>query len=89
VTLNIKQQTREFIQSNFMMGGVADFPDDASFMDLRILDSTGFLELISFVERTFDIRLSDSDMVPENLDSLDGIERFVEEKSAGRPEVER
>ena len=84
MTSNIKQQTREFIQANFMMGAVADFPDDASFMDLRVLDSTGFLELISFVERTFNIRLSDSDMVPENLDSLNGIERFVEEKSAGR-----
>lgn len=89
MTSSIKQQTREFIQANFMMGGVADFADDASFMDLRILDSTGFLELISFVERTFDIRLSDSDMVPENLDSLDGIERFVKEKGAVRSETER
>ena len=89
MTSSIKQQTREFIQANFMMGGVADFADDASFMDLRILDSTGFLELISFVEETFNIRLSDSDMVPENLDSLDGIERFVEGKSAPRSETER
>ena len=89
MTSSIKQQTREFIQANFMMGGVADFADDASFMDLRILDSTGFLELISFVEKTFNIRLSDSDMVPENLDSLHGIERFVEEKRAQRAETER
>ena len=77
---NIKLQTREFIQANFMMGAAADFADDASFMDLRILDSTGFLELISFVERTFNIRLNDSEMIPENLDSLNGIERFVESK---------
>ena len=89
MTSSIKQQTREFIQANFMMGGVADFADDASFMDLRILDSTGFLELISFVEKTFNIRLSDSDMVPENLDSLNGIQRFVEEKSGHRSETER
>lgn len=89
MTSSVKQQTRDFIQANFMMGGAADFPDDASFMDLRILDSTGFLELISFVERTFDIRLSDGDMVPENLDSLNGIERFVQEKSAQRSDTGR
>jgi acyl carrier protein len=82
VTSNIKQQTREFIQANFMMGGVADFADDASFMELHLVDSTGFLELISFVERTFEIRLNDSEMVPENLDSLNGIARFVESKIA-------
>jgi acyl carrier protein len=89
VTLNIKQQTREFIQASFMMGGVADFPDDASFMELHLVDSTGFLELISFVERTFGIHLNDAEMVPENLDSLNGIERFVQEKNAARSAAER
>jgi len=65
-----------------MMGGKAEIPDDASFMDRHIIDSTGFLELISFVEQSFDIQISDDEMVPENLDSLNNIERFVQKKRA-------
>lgn len=89
MTSSIKQQTRDFIQANFMMGGAADFSDDASFMELHLVDSTGFLELISFIETTFGFRLSDSEMVPENLDSLNGIERFVEQKSAAGSAAKR
>jgi acyl carrier protein len=65
-----------------MMGGKAEVPDDASFIDRHIIDSTGFLELISFVEQSFDIQISDDEMVPENLDSLNNIERFVQKKRA-------
>ena len=65
-----------------MMGSKAEVPDDASFMDRHIIDSTGFLELISFVEQSFDIQISDDEMVPENLDSLNNIERFVQKKRA-------
>ena len=89
MTSKIKQQTREFIQASFMMGSAAHFFDDASFMDLRLMDSTGFLELIAFIERTFDLRLNDRDMIPENLDSLNGIARFVEQKTAARADPEQ
>ena len=82
MTSNVKQKVREFIQDNFMMGGTADFPDEGSFMDRHIIDSTGFLELISFVEESFKIQVSDDEMVPENLDSLNNIERYVQQKHA-------
>lgn len=82
MTSNIKQQVRQFILDNFMMGSAAEVPDDASFMDRHIIDSTGFLELISFVEQSFDIQITDDEMVPENLDSLNNIERFVQQKHA-------
>jgi len=82
MTSDIKQQVRQFILDNFMMGGKAEISDDASFMDRHIIDSTGFLELISFVEQSFDIQISDDEMVPENLDSLNNIERFVQKKRA-------
>lgn len=83
MTSNIKQQVRQFILDNFMMSGAADIPDDASFMDRHIIDSTGFLELISFVEQSFDIQVTDDEMVPENLDSLNNIESFVQRKRSG------
>ena len=82
MTSNIKQQVRQFIVDNFMMGSAAEIPDDASFMEGHIIDSTGFLELISFVEESFGIEVSDDDMVPENLDSLNNIERYIGQKRA-------
>jgi len=82
MTSNIKQQVRQFILDNFMMGSAADIQYDTSFMERHIIDSTGFLELISFVEQTFDVQIYDNEMVPENLDSLSNIERFVQQKRA-------
>lgn len=82
MTSDVKQQVRQFILDNFMMAAAAEIPDEASFMDRHIIDSTGFLELISFVEQTFDIQVTDEEMVPENLDSLNNIERYVHKKRA-------
>lgn len=82
MTSNVKQQVRQFILDNFMMGGAQEIADDASFIDQHIIDSTGFLELIAFVEDTFEFRITDDEMVPENLDSLNNIERFVQLKQA-------
>jgi len=81
MTSNIKQQVRQFILDNFMMGSASEIPDEASFMDHHIIDSTGFLELISFIEESFGIQVDDDDMVPENLDSLNNIERYIQKKS--------
>lgn len=85
MTSDIKDQVRCFILENFIMADTSDIPDDASFIDRHIIDSTGFLELISFVEQAFEIQITDEEMVPENLDSLNNIERFVRTK---RPAVE-
>jgi acyl carrier protein len=79
---DIKQQVRQFVLDNFMMAAAAEIPDDASFMDRHIIDSTGFLELISFLEQTFEIQVTDEEMVPENLDTLNYIERYVTQKRA-------
>ena len=89
MTSNLKQQVRQFILDNFMMGGTADIPDDASFMERHIIDSTGFLELITFVEESFGIQVGDEEMVPENLDSLNNIERYVQQKRAAAPAAGR
>jgi acyl carrier protein len=65
------------------MGGTGqDIQDDTSFMNNHILDSTGFIELISYLEEQFGIQVKDEEMVPENLDSLKNIEHFVLGKRA-------
>jgi acyl carrier protein len=82
MTAEIKDKVRAFVLDSFMMGSEADIPDDISFMDNHIIDSTGFLELIMFIEQTFHIKVTDSEMVPENLDSLNSIERYLAMKLA-------
>jgi len=80
---NIKNEVRTYLLDNFLMGGSGqDVQDDTSFMDNHILDSTGFIELISYLEEQFGIRIEDEEMVPENLDNLNSIERFVSGKRA-------
>lgn len=78
---NVKSQVRAFIAENFLMGAnAAKFGDGDSFLDRHIIDSTGFLELVTFLEERFGIRIEDEEMIPENLDSLDSIEAYVERK---------
>lgn len=78
---DIKNQVRTYIADNFIMGSnAASFSDGDSFMDLHIIDSTGFLELITFLEEKFGIQVEDEEMIPENLDSLDNIEAYVGKK---------
>lgn len=82
---NVKSQVRAYIADNFVMGSNgAKFGDADSFLDLHIIDSTGFLELITFLEETFGIQVEDDEMVPENLDGLDNIEAYLERKFKDR-----
>lgn len=78
----IKTTVRQYIQDNFLMGAAEHYADNASFMDAHLLDSTGFLELVHFLEDTYSIKVDDDDMVPENLDCLDAIQAFVLRKQA-------
>ena len=78
---DIKKQVREFIQENFVMGSKSvQLADHDSFMDRHLIDSTGFLELITYLEETFGIVVNDLEMVAENLDSLAAVEAFVGRK---------
>lgn len=79
----IAQQIREFVIGNFLFGqnghGLAD---DQSFLETGIIDSTGVLELIGFVEERFGISVADQEIVPANLDSVSNLAAFVSRKSA-------
>ena len=72
---------RKFLRENFMLDD-AGIQDADSFMERHILDSTGFIELITFVEERFGLTVGDEEMLPENFDSLRNIQAFVARKQA-------
>lgn len=75
---DIKTQIKQYILDNFLMGvDTHKVMDNTSFIGNGIIDSTGVLELVAFLERTYSIRVEDAEMVPENLDTLNSIERYV------------
>ena len=75
-----KQQIRDFVTSNFYVADPAALGDDTSLLDHGIIDSTGVLEVIVFLETTFGIRVDDNELLPENLDSIECIAAFVARK---------
>jgi len=76
----IKEKIRAFIVENFLYGEDSDLDDDTSFLGEGIIDSTGILELVGFLEETFEIEVDDDDLLPENLDSLDNVTAYVAQK---------
>lgn len=78
--MDIKGQVKEFFVDNFMaeMDGVSD---SDSFLENGIIDSTGVLELVLFLEETYNIKVEDDEIIPENLDSLQNIAAYVTSKN--------
>ncbi|HEX7603620.1 MAG TPA: acyl carrier protein [Polyangiaceae bacterium] len=76
---DFRDRVRTFITTNFYAPDPA-FSDDASLLDAGIVDSTGVLEVISFLETEFQITVADEEMLPDNLDSVARIVAFVERK---------
>jgi len=78
---NIKLILRKFIIESFLpSAGLDTFEDKDSFMETGIIDSTGVLELLEFIEDKFDIRVEDEEIIPDNLDSLANLVSFIERK---------
>ena len=78
----VVKKVREYVIENFLVGDEeAGFSDEQSFLETGLIDSTGILEVILFLENEFDLEISDEEMVPENLDSVASIGRFVLSKS--------
>lgn len=72
-----------FIQDSLLLGKPTDVRGLASFLEAGIIDSTGVLELVQFIEETWDCKVADDDMVPDNLDSLPRLVAFIQKKRAG------
>ncbi len=80
--MTVKEELIKFITENFVVSKSALEDEAASFMENGVLDSTGILELIGFIEEAFSIEVEDDEMVPENLDSIQNATAFVLRKQA-------
>jgi acyl carrier protein len=78
--MDISSKIRDFIVENFLFGEGESLNDDTSFMEAGIIDSTGILELIMFLEETYGIKIEDNELVAENFDNLQQIVRYVGRK---------
>ncbi len=78
--MTVHGTVRTFIESNFYVANASTLTDDSSLLDQGVIDSTGILEVISFLEDEFQIEIDDEEMVPENLDSIGAIAIFVTRK---------
>ena len=77
----IRGDLRSYIEDNFIMGArTTPLADGDSFLEYHVLDSTGFLELVTFLEETYAVRVEEDEMIPENLDSLDNLVQFLARK---------
>lgn len=80
----IRERVRRFIAENFYVPDMEKLADDASLVETGIVDSTGILEVLAFIEGTFEITVADTEAVPANLDSIGNIVVFVGRKLAAR-----
>jgi acyl carrier protein len=79
--MSVKASIRDHILENFLFtDNQGALEDAASFLDEGIVDSTGVLELVMFVEERFGISVEDEEIVPENFDSVEGLVHYVQQK---------
>jgi acyl carrier protein len=78
-------ELRTFIVQNFLFGDESSpLSEDDSLQEQGIVDSTGILELVCHLESTYGIKVSDSELVPDNLDTIARVARFIERKRGAR-----
>ncbi len=78
----LETQIRSYILENFLYtSDVSKLRNDDSFLEEGILDSTGILELLMFVEETFGVQVDDEEVIPENFDSVDRLMRYILQKT--------
>ena len=81
----MERDVREFLVANYLLGeDPASLDGSSSLIEAGLIDSTGVLELVGYLEERFDIRVTNEELLPENLDSIDSIVAFVERKRAAR-----
>lgn len=80
---SIEAEVRRYVMDNLLFGRTeVELGGDTSFLESGIIDSTGVLELVQFLEETFQVKVEDEDLIPANLDSVNALTRFVENKYA-------
>jgi acyl carrier protein len=76
----VKLTVKKYISETFLFNNAESLLDETSFLESGIIDSTGILELINYLQSQFNLKINDSEMMPENLDSLDNIAQYVTKK---------
>ena len=77
-----KREIRTFIVETFLFGQDSGLTDETSFLEQGIVDSTGVLELVAHLEKTYNIKVKDDELIPDNLDSINSIASFLAGKRA-------
>jgi acyl carrier protein len=78
--MSVQAQVKRFIVDNFYVSDPAELQDDTPLVSSGLVDSTGMLEVITFIESDLGVRVADQEMIPENLDSIARIAAFVARK---------
>ncbi len=84
--MQLKSDIRNFIVDNFLYGQRDGLEDDVSLLEKGLIDSTGVLELVAFVEGKYGISVADEELVPENFDSISRLSDFITRKT-GSPQL--
>jgi len=81
--MSVNLEIRRFVIDNFLMGQESDtLKEDTSFLEEGVIDSTGVLELVAFLEETYNIKVEDEELIPENLDTIRNIAQYLDRKQA-------
>ena len=81
----VEREIRTFLAENFSLGGdINRLPGNRSLTERGIIDSVGIVEVLTFLETQYDIQIDDTETVPENIDTIDNMVKFVGMKQAGR-----
>ncbi len=79
--MNIEQTISNFVIENFIFEeNPNQLDNNQSFLESGIIDSTGMLELVSFIEEKYDIKIEDEELIPDNLDSVNNVSQFINKK---------
>jgi acyl carrier protein len=79
---SIRGPIRAYIVDNFLLGSAGELEDSTQLMEAGILDSTGVIELVAFLETTFGVTIADEEIISKNLNSLNYISSFIARKSS-------
>ena len=79
---SVENEVRSFVVDNFLFGeGESELKNEDSLLANGLIDSTGILELVAFIQQKFHVVVHDNEIMPENLDSIDKITTFVSRKN--------
>jgi acyl carrier protein len=81
--MQVKSDIRKFIIENFLYGQAEGLEDETSLLEKGLIDSTGILELVAFVEEKYGVSVADEELVPANFDSINNLSSYITGKIEG------